>query len=82
VCGHKSARVLDGFFLKKNGRKASYVFETDEAVFCTKRCAAAWALKEVQGDTEIQNHWCDRHGWYSGEDPCFECTFPVKEQDQ
>ena len=64
LCGRRSARLI----------RTNYVHATKEAVFCTLRCAAHWALIHMGMDLNGQV-WCDEHGWsYPLDDGrCYQC---------
>lgn len=54
--------------------EAPYEYATSEPVFCTRRCAVAWALIYCQ--MHGANQWCEKHGRWDGEaySHCFECS--------
>ena len=42
--------------------------------FCSQRCAARWAVFAISdGENELAEVWCRRHGWVSATNGCYDC---------
>jgi len=64
ACKQRPARKL------KTKRK-HYANAAEQAVFCTRACAADWALLQVETNGEFYLYFCKEHGW--DEDLDVEC---------
>ena len=69
VCEKRPPRLLE--------TRIGYTHAVDVPVFCSVRCAADWGLLRAGIEGEGDIHWCESHGWYTGEtayDGCPECV--------
>lgn len=75
VC-EKPARSLRATFRNKLGETMVYDHATTAPHFCSKRCAAAWALLHCADGSEVSEAWCPRHceWWGAGFQECPDCT--------
>jgi len=75
ACKEQPARKL-------KTKRVHYRFAVKQAVFCSRGCAADWALLQIEMGGELALYFCKTHGWDDDlEVECGECDYLSKHGD-